>query len=262
MAAPSREELLREEDEAVARAAIESDDPEELAQVARRVPTINEAPLLALAAKLDAVKCCQWLLAQPDVDPNLGKRKTTPICAAAAAGAGRAVEALLRDGRANPNAARMDGVTPLLIATQQRHLSVVRQLLLDRRTRCNSRAIYPLRITPLLLALRSGSPEAVHMLLDLGRDLDLAQNHYQRDSPLQIARDLGCSPSIERMLLDFEATGAVHADLARYLHLDEDPAAAAAALATAGTTKAMEAAAAAAAGAGAEARLPDHRLPP
>ncbi len=47
MAAPSREELLREEDEAVARAAIESDDPEELAQVARRVPTINEAPLLA-----------------------------------------------------------------------------------------------------------------------------------------------------------------------------------------------------------------------
>lgn len=47
MAAPHREELLREEDEAVARAAIESDDPEELARVANRVQSINEAPLLA-----------------------------------------------------------------------------------------------------------------------------------------------------------------------------------------------------------------------
>lgn len=183
-----------------------------------------------VAAKHNAYRCCQELLKQSWVDPNRGKNKTTPLCAAAAAGAAEAVSVLLADGRANPRLARMDGVTPLLIATQQRHLGIMRMLLEDRRTQSNARALYPLRITPLLLTLRASDPSTMHLLLNLGQDLDLEANSFQRQTPLQICRELGCPPSMQRMLLDFAATGAVYDDLSRYLGLDSDPAAAAAAL--------------------------------
>jgi hypothetical protein len=179
------------------------------------------ADLSRYAAKCDAVECCKWLLKQPEVDPNLGRLHTSPLCAAATSGAERAVAALLADSRVSPNKPRQDGVTPLLMAVQQRHVGIVRLLLADRRVDCNARALYPLRITPLLLAIRGCDAEIVHMLLSEGRSVVLSQNSFQRNTPLEIAAELHCPVSILRMLEDFEASGAVHASLDSYLALDQ-----------------------------------------
>ena len=83
------------------------------------------------------------------------------------------VEACLTAGRADPNAARNDGATPLLMAAQNGHESVVRALIakgVDVDATMNDGR------TPLLMAAKNGHGAVVGALIAAGATMDAARN--------------------------------------------------------------------------------------
>jgi Ankyrin repeats (3 copies) len=128
------------------------------------------------------------------------------LCLASANGHVRVVSLLLSDPRVDPNRARMDGVTPLIIATQQRHYDIMRRLLADARTDPNLKSLYPLRLTALLVGLRQTDEEAVRVLLS-DRRVNLTKSRYELEEVEVVAERFECPQSIVDMLQWFRAHG-------------------------------------------------------
>ncbi|KAI9018838.1 hypothetical protein DFJ74DRAFT_708057 [Hyaloraphidium curvatum] len=91
-------------------------------------PHGRETPLI-LAARLDRAGCVRRLLRDPRVDPERRPGGVTAFQAAVRAGATEAALAMLRDGRADPNARMSDGSTAFLEACKRETGDVVGLLL-------------------------------------------------------------------------------------------------------------------------------------
>ena len=97
------------------------------------------------------------------------------------------------DFGANPNAARDDGVTALMLAAQRGHSGIIKMLLVAG---ANPNAVNNAGVTALILATDNGHAEVVKMLLDAGANLNGAN-----DTVLMFAADDG-HVEVIKILLD------------------------------------------------------------
>ena len=150
-----------------------------------------------IAAKAGHFDILNMFVQKKEVDLNKGRGTSSCLLLAAAYGHVDCVRLLMQhvaSGRVDLSATRRDGVSALTIACQQGNAAVVRLLLLKKDGRFNKlkvsqRTLFPERVTPLLLSIRSGSLECVQLLLE-HPGLSLDDNLYQRQSPVDIARSM------------------------------------------------------------------------
>jgi ankyrin repeat protein len=151
---------------------------------------------LAHACKNGHAALVSVLLQQTSLDPNIGvpKSLSSPLLVASSLGHAGIVHVLIADRRVDVNKARRDGVTPLIISVQQGYLDCISLLCMCPRLKVNCRTLFPERLTALHVAIRSNNLEAVRKVL-LHPAMDLAENSYMRETPLQVAAALGESHS-------------------------------------------------------------------
>lgn len=147
---------------------------------------------LAHACKHGHLEVVQALLNAKDIDVNLGvaKNLSSPLMVAASLGHTGVVQALVTHKRTDVNKARRDGVTPIIIAVQQSHQGALKALCSCPRLKVNARSLFPERVTALLIAIRANSVEAVRTLL-AHPTMSLEENAYMRETPIEIASELG-----------------------------------------------------------------------
>lgn len=127
------------------------------------------------------------------------RRGSTPLSHATLHCCRLKIQALLA-GQANPNiASDYEGQTPLYIAirdlSNSRNLEIVKMLL---NGRSDVNVVDSARETPLVAAIRNGSPEKITMLLDAGASIHIAD--VQQLKPLHHALKIG-NPTIITMLV-------------------------------------------------------------
>lgn len=142
---------------------------------------------LGYACKLGAVEVALALLEHPLVDPNAAKRITTNLMLAAGRGYDEIVKALLAHPRIDANRKRRDGVTALLLSVQLDHVETTRVLLRHPRLHPSIKALFPERMTPLVVAIRQQLVRQVALLLQSDRMLS-SDNVWMRETPLEYAR--------------------------------------------------------------------------
>ena len=166
--------------------AIKQDNPSRLAGLLRQGADPNTrdprgVPGLYVALQEGSLEAARTLMASPRLKPDLATpTDETPLMMAALKGQRDIALALIAKG-AQVN---RPGWTPLHYAATGTNLAMIR-LLLDRRAVVDSRS--PNGTTPLMMAARYGSPEAVQMLLRAGAD-PRARNQLAMD-----ARDFAVS---------------------------------------------------------------------
>eukprot|EP00929_Paragymnodinium_shiwhaense_P124248 TRINITY_DN9935_c0_g1_i1.p1 TRINITY_DN9935_c0_g1~~TRINITY_DN9935_c0_g1_i1.p1 ORF type:complete len:334 (+),score=40.06 TRINITY_DN9935_c0_g1_i1:36-1004(+) len=144
---------------------------------------------LGLACKLGHSAVVSTLLEHPCIDPNLAKRTTSTLMVAAGRGFADVVQALLVHPRIDVNQKRRDGVTALMLSIQQGHSETTKLLLRHPRLKPSIKALFPERITPLVLAIRQRQAREVALLLQCDR-LHLEDNVWMRETPLEYAQSL------------------------------------------------------------------------
>lgn len=111
----------------------------------------------------------------------------------------------MRTGGANPNqCSRDDGSTPLLIAAQRGHLSMVQKLAEDGNARVDQAAIDG--GTPLLHAAQNGHSEVVEWLVHYGADPNRC-THDTNATPLYLAAQNGHEAACRFLLANGAAAG-------------------------------------------------------
>jgi len=144
---------------------------------------------LGLACRDGQGEIVAVLLKHPLVDPNFAKKTTTTMMLAAGRGHAAICQKLLSHPRTDANLKRRDGVTALMLAVQQGHHDTTKTLLQHPRVRPSMKALFPERVTPLILAIRQQRREIVSLLLQCERLLT-SENHWMRQTPLDYAKSL------------------------------------------------------------------------
>ena len=158
---------------------------------------ITGTTAVGIAAKNGDLDTLNILVSKKEIDLNKGRGTSTPLILASAYGHVEMVRMLVghvASGRVNINAVRRDGISSLAIACSRNNAPVVRLLLRNNKgnfskIKVNQRSLFPERVTPLLLAIRTGSLECVQLLLG-HPGLSLDDNIFQRQTPLEIAQNM------------------------------------------------------------------------
>ena len=130
---------------------------------------------VAMAAHAFAGETLRFLFGEVGRERMLGAIDMTYLlCLVAELGWMDGVEACLTTGRADPNAARNGGATPLFMAAQNGHESVVRALIARG---VNVNAARNDRTTPLLVATRRRHRGVVWALVDAGATVERLTGH-------------------------------------------------------------------------------------
>ena len=121
----------------------------------------------------------------------------------AATGTAEEVQSVIRK-RANVNARRQDGATPLMLAALSNPNPKVLAVLIDAGANVNARGEDG--ITPLMVAAESSTPGVIELLIDAGADVNPRSTFY-RATPLMWAAGFNPNPEVIALLLDAGADG-------------------------------------------------------
>ena len=128
-------------------------------------------PMLIVAIRDKSMKVIDFLLANPAINPNLANKSgETPLMMASIEGELPVVKTLVLDKKVDVN---KTGWTPLHYACSTGKLEVA-QFLVANGAKVN--ALSPSETTPLMMAVSSGNDELIKFLLDKGADLKM-RNH-------------------------------------------------------------------------------------
>lgn len=128
-------------------------------------------PMLIVAIRDKSMKVIDFLLSNPNVDPNLANKSgETPLMMASIEGDLPLVKTLVLGKKVDVN---KTGWTPLHYACATGKLEVA-QFLVANGAKVN--ALSPSETTPLMMAVSSGNDQLIKFLLDKGADLKL-RNH-------------------------------------------------------------------------------------
>jgi ankyrin repeat protein len=128
-------------------------------------------PMLIVAIREKSMKVIDFLLANPAINPNLANKSgETPLMLASIDGELPVVKTLVLDKKVDVN---KTGWTPLHYACSTGKLEVA-QFLITHGAKVN--ALSPSETTPLMMAVSSGNDQLIKFLLDNGADLKM-RNH-------------------------------------------------------------------------------------
>ncbi len=128
-------------------------------------------PMLIVAIRDKSMKVIDFLLANPGINANLANKSgETPLMIASIEGELPVVKTLVLDKKVDVN---KTGWTPLHYACSTGRLDVA-QFLIANGAKVN--ALSPSETTPLMMAVSSGNDELIKLLLDKGADLQM-RNH-------------------------------------------------------------------------------------
>ncbi len=128
-------------------------------------------PMLVVAIRDKSMKVIDLLLSNPAIDPNLpNKSGETPLMLASIEGELPVVKALVLDKKVDVN---KTGWAPLHYACATGKLEVA-EFLVANGAKIN--ALSPSETTPLMMAVSSGNDQLIKFLLDKGADLKM-RNH-------------------------------------------------------------------------------------
>jgi len=148
----------------------------------------------------DITKICELITAGADVNV-ITKYNFTPLMIASQEGHVDIVRLLL-ETKANANAKKMDnGITSLFIASQKGHIEIVK-LLLKAKADVNT-ARNTDDVTPLLMALQKGHTEIIKMLLKAKADIHIPEKTIN-GTPLFLASQNGYT-EVVKLLLEAKA---------------------------------------------------------
>ena len=195
--APLVQALLEEDEDAAEALLDDGEDPNE----------VDEEGVNAL--QVAAWKGCRLPLFNrilsmiDDVNVDVGKQGATGLIIAAGNGHLDIVKALMNHPRINVNAAdSINGYTALHWAVEKERITIVAQLLSDRRVNINPKG--KKNITPLRIAIKLKLKEIIKMFEDRMTPLEVVRTKYQGNAPLVKALGAKDEDAAEALLDDGE----------------------------------------------------------
>ena len=172
-----------------------------------KVNNNGNSPLSA-AADSGQHECLDLLLAAPGIDINQANQNgDTPLCIAAAKGAVECVRLLLATPGIEVNKANKNGETPLQIAERNNHtdcadlLRTANSKLVGIAAELQQMGISPEQYnSALYTAAKEGNTEKIRLLLDIGADVNWANESDNQNTPLICAAKNGRTTCMRLLL--------------------------------------------------------------